>query len=138
MSGKAKSNEARYGRYTTSNRFSKNKIAKLKKHISLFPEDDVAKTALKGVTSTPTRAGYRGPKNGFKLSASDKHGQQIVRMMKKLAKVSEKAPKGIFILGPKHTMYTVVQLKEQLGIVVSEPKPKPKARVVSKPKAVKK
>ncbi|MGL6229376.1 MAG: hypothetical protein ACRC3J_09245 [Culicoidibacterales bacterium] len=135
MSGKATTNKAAYTRYENSNHYAKNKRKRVAAHVARHPNDEQAADVMKVVANAtkPTRAGYRGPKNGPKLSSATKQLQQITRMMKQLKKAAEKAPKGKFMLGKEGKFYTVEQLKSELGLdlyvpaPVAKRKPKPKS-----------
>lgn len=50
-----KSQKEQFATYKTAGSYSKNKTAKLKRHLKRFPSDEQAAIALKSVSATPTR-----------------------------------------------------------------------------------
>ena len=90
MSKKSLRNKGHYVTYKASGLFSKNKEAKLVRHLKAHPEDTVAASAVKKVPAKSSRAGYAGPasKRGAvnqmmsKLNASVRSAERVYATIK--------------------------------------------------------
>lgn len=120
MAGKttSASQKARYSVYKAENVFAKNKVAKLKRHLALFPNDTIAQAALK---AAPTAKSSRFGKKDYKSTRThlDKITDPLYAQTRASARVYATVKDGeALILNGK--LFSSEQLKEVFGVKATE------------------
>lgn len=120
MAGKttSASDKARHAVYKSENVYAKNKVAKLTRHLAKFPNDEVAKAALK---AAPTAKSSRWGKKDFKSLRT--HLERIVQPLERQIRASARVYATVkdgeaLILNGK--LFTSEQLKETFGVKATE------------------
>lgn len=120
MAGKntSASQKARYALYKSDGIFAKNKVAKLKRHLAKFPNDEIAKAALK---EAPTATSSRFGKKTYKSTRShlDRVTDPLFAQTRASARVYATVKDGeALILNGK--LFSAEQLKEVFGVKATE------------------
>lgn len=127
------SDKARHSIYKSDNVYAKNKVAKLTRHLKEFPNDEIAKTALKTAsTATSSRFGKK-----FKKSLRthlDRVTDPLYRQLRKSAKVYATVKDGDSLV-LNGVLFSPEKLVEVFGEKVAKQHKKPVATEVKVAKA---
>ena len=110
-----------YSAYKTMSTFSKNKKAKLARHLAKHPDDAIAINAAKNVPVVSARNGYKG--TSHKAETTRMFAQQM-RSVKTLERVRSFIKSASVTVLKDNEIYTPQRLFNELGIQPAEAKPK--------------
>lgn len=132
MAGKttSASQKARYAIYKSENIFAKNKVAKLKRHLEKFPNDEIAKAALK---AAPTATSSRFGKKDYKSVRThlDRITDPLYARARAAGRVFATVKDGEALI-LNGVLFTSAQLKEAFGMKATEKRSAPATEQKSK------
>lgn len=123
--------KAQLAAYKSDNRFVKNKIAKLERHLKNYPNDEIAQAALK---SAPNAKSSRFGKKAYKSTRShlDRITDPIYAQIRKSNRVYATVKDGEALV-LNGVLFSGEKLREVFGVKATE-KHKPASKQAEKPK----